>query len=286
METWLIFSIASIFFARFHNFSLKIAAEKHYDISIINIYSYIIATFIFWIYIIFNYKNIIFDNFIILFFLGLFNALLFFGSMFSRIESMKNIDTVIFFPLYKTIWPIFVTLISLFFFKENLEFKEIIWIVIWFSIPMLLITNSEKKKQKNLFLWIILVLVTVIFTSITCWFSKEVMIKWYDLIFYLFIVSVSWLFISLISYFYFKKKNKTLKTKGIFKFWIISWILHFASFLSFMLALNWNLAIVYTINSFSILIPIILSVIFYKEEMTYKKAFIIFLSIVSMLFFI
>ena len=58
------------------------------------------------------------------------------------------------------------------------------------------------------------------------------------------------------------------------------------SFLTFTKAVEWNLAIVYTINSFSILVPIILSVIFYKEEMTYKKAFVIFLSVISMLLFI
>jgi uncharacterized membrane protein len=50
--------------------------------------------------------------------------------------------------------------------------------------------------------------------------------------------------------------------------------------------MEWNLAIVSTITSFSILIPIVLSVIFYKEKMTYKKAFVIFLSIISIILFI
>jgi len=286
METWLIFAIISVFAAGFHNFTLKIAAEKHYDISVINIYSYAIATIIFWSYILFNYQNMIFDNFLIIFIIAILNSFFFFISMFSRIVSMKNIDTVIFFPLYKTMWPVLVTFVSIFFFWESLQLKEIIWIIIWIAIPLLLITNSEKKIQKNLFLWVVLVWVTALLTTITSWLSKEIMVKEYNLTLFLFLVSISWLIFSLISLLYFNKKKKTLKTKWIFKFWIISWFLHLASFLSFMLALKGNLAIAYTINSFSILIPIILSVIFYKEHFNLKKWLIIFLSIISIILFI
>lgn len=151
METWLIFAIISVFAAGLHNFTLKIAAEKQYDVSVINIYSYAIAAIIFWIYILFDYQNMVFDNFLIILTLAILNSFFFFLSMFSRIASMKNIDTVIFFPLYKTMWPILVTFVSIFLFWENLEFKEIIWIIVWITISLLLITNSEKKIQKNLF---------------------------------------------------------------------------------------------------------------------------------------
>jgi uncharacterized membrane protein len=63
-------------------------------------------------------------------------------------------------------------------------------------------------------------------------------------------------------------------------------IFHFLAFMTFQKALTGNLAVVFTINSFSILIPIILSIIFYKDHFNKKKAFVIALSIVSIILFI
>jgi uncharacterized membrane protein len=51
-------------------------------------------------------------------------------------------------------------------------------------------------------------------------------------------------------------------------------------------AVTWNFAVAFTINSFSILIPIILSIIFYWEHFNLKKWMVIVLSIVSILLFI
>ena len=50
------------------------------------------------------------------------------------------------------------------------------------------------------------------------------------------------------------------------------WIIHLIVFYVFTKAIEWNLAISYTINSFSILIfTIILLVIFYKEDNNFLK---------------
>gem|GEM_PF-6878766 len=46
-------------------------------------------------------------------------------SVFTRVESMRNIDTVIFYPLYKTFGPIMVTGVSILFFHETLSLNEI-----------------------------------------------------------------------------------------------------------------------------------------------------------------
>jgi multidrug transporter EmrE-like cation transporter len=64
------------------------------------------------------------------------------------------------------------------------------------------------------------------------------------------------------------------------------WVFHYTSFYCFTRALEGNLAVVFTINSFAILIPIILSIIFYKDHFNFKKAFVIALSIVSIILFI
>ena len=287
MEIWLIFAIISAFSAWIHNFLMKVMAEKNYDISIINIITYLVSVVFFSACLIYNYQDIDFSNWITVSVFGFLIAFFFYSSVFSRVKSMKNIDTVIFYPIYKTMWPIMVMLISLFFFWEKLTSFEFIWILFWVSIPLLLINKKESKKQENLFIWIIFIFVTALLTTIMIWFSKEVMVKEYDLILLFFANSVSGLFLAIVSnYFLNHRKKKKVKFKWLIKFWTLSWVIHLSSGVTMMLALKWNLAIAYTINSFSILIPIILSVIFYNEEMTYKKAFVIFLSIISMLFFI
>ena len=285
METWLIFAIISVFAAWFYNFTFKIAAEKNYDVSLMSIYSYVIMTILFWAYIIFI-NNINLNNIWIVILLALVNATFFFMSSLTRVRSMKNIDTVIFFPLYKTFWPIIVTIISIFFFKETLNIKEIIWIIIGITVPLLLITSTENKRQKNLFLWIILVLITAILTALTSSASKEIMVQWLSWSLYLFLTSIFWVFVSIISYKSKNNKNKKYNKEWFIKIAIINWILQFLAFASFMLALEWNLAIVFTINSFSILIPIILSIIFYKDHFNFKKWIVILLSIISILLFI
>jgi uncharacterized membrane protein len=49
---------------------------------------------------------------------------------------------------------------------------------------------------------------------------------------------------------------------------------------------QWDVAIVYKIISYSLFIPIILSVIFYKEKITVKKWVAFLLTIVSILLFV
>jgi len=287
METWLIFAIFSAFSAWIHNFLIKVMTEKKYDISYINIITYFISVIFFWIWIISDYKNIDFSNWWIISLFWFLIAFFFYSSVFSRVESMKNIDTVIFYPIYKTVWPIIVMLISLFLFWEKLSYIEFVWILFWISIPLILINKKENKKQKNLYRWIFFIFITAFITAIMMWISKEVMVRSYNLVILFFANSVSLLFLAILSsYFLNHRKKKKVKFKWLMRFWFLSWIVNLISGVSMMLALKWNLAIAYTINSFSILIPIILSVIFYNEEMTYKKAFVVFLSIISMLLFI
>ncbi|MCP4523756.1 MAG: EamA family transporter [Candidatus Gracilibacteria bacterium] len=271
MEIWLIFAIITVFTSGLHNFTLKVAAEKNYNVSVINIYSYLIGAIFLGFYLLFAGVEIDYSVLHIIALLALGNGLFFLLSVFSRIESMKNIDTIIFFPLYKTFGPILVTLVSLFFFKETLELKEIIGIIIGISVPLLLITSSENKRQKNLYLGVLFMLLTAFLTTITSGISKEVVLQDYNIITYLFLTSLFGLLFSVFSYFYSDKKKRKYHQGGIFKFSLISGILHLVTFFTFMGALEGNLAVVFTIVSFSILIPIILSIIFYNDHFNKKK---------------
>jgi multidrug transporter EmrE-like cation transporter len=121
---------------------------------------------------------------------------------------------------------------------------------------------------------------------------KQVSVLGLDIWLLVFISSLSWSIISAISYKSFKNQHKKkgidkkYSTKDIYKFSLILWFFNVISFYSFARALEGNLAIAFTINSFSILIPIILSIIFYKDHFDIKKGFVILLSIISIILFI
>lgn len=291
METRLIYAIILIFIWWIYNFILKIVAEKKYNIWDLAFYWYIIwiiisLIFIFW-------KNISIyslQNIWIIIFIWFFNSSLFILTLLTKVQGMRSIDTVLFFPIYKTIWPIIVTIFSLFVFWETLSLKEAIWIALWILVPLLLITKKEKMIQKNLSRWLAFVFLTAILTAFVSFWTKFAMDKWVNLEYLVLSICTFWAFFSYLynKFFYIKDvkniKNKT--TKWFIFFIIISWILNFFGFYLFALAMEWNLAIVFTVHSFSILIPIILSITFYKEHFDFKKLFVIFLSIISIILFI
>jgi len=207
-------------------------------------------------------------------------------SVNSRVASLKNIDTVIFYPLYKTFSPILITIASLVIFQEILSFREVIGIVVWISVPLLLLTKTEDRIQKNLYKGFIFMAITVILWSIASVMPKIAHVQNLNIdtfILWAFLTGV--LFSSWILLFQKPLWDKQFK-KAPYHFWIILGLSHFWGSYFFIHALTGNLAVVFTINSFSILVPIILSIIFYGEHFNLKKGIVIALSIVSILLFI
>lgn len=286
METWLIYAIASIFMGGIYSFQVKVAAHKNYNPSMVTGYGYLSGSVLSGMYFIYQGLSVI--NFWIIFGLALVNTIFYFLSTLTRMESMKNIDSVIFFPIFKTVWPILATLVWLFMFHETLTRVEILWIFLWIVVPLMLITVHENTRQKNLKKGILLLVLTALLTIVSLISLKQIHILHLDVSLFLFLSMTQGYFISVFSHHMLKKKHKYKKynTKNMVKFGVCMGLFQYISFYCFTQALSWNLAIVFTINSFAILIPIILSVIFYKEHFNMKKAFVIALSVVSILLFI
>lgn len=288
MDIFVIWALISAITSWCYNFGFKVITQRWYSTYFSSLLSYSVATFL-------SFCFLIVDNFsgfqnISLFWILVFafwNIFFFYLSVISRIESMRNIDNVIFYPLYKTFWPIGVTLISLFYFQEILNLKETIGIILWIIIPLLLITKSEVKRQKNLFLWLVLMFITSLISTIPPIFVKLSNNAGYDTMTYIFLSFLMWVVFSYFGYVYEKKKlKKPMNQKGVYKFGIIIWFFHFITFYAFVKAFEGNIAIAFTINSFAILIPIVLSIFFYGEHFNFKKAFVVFLSIISIFLFI
>lgn len=288
METWLFYAILSALTGGLYNFTYKVIAQREYDTHLSTIYSYATATLLSGIFCIYTGAfSVSYNVFFISLLFSVINISFFYISVISRVESMKNIDTVIFFPLYKTFGPIFVTLLSVFYFREALSFQDLIGIMVGITVPLMLITKTENRIQKNLFLWVMLVLLTAVVTSISSSATKMIYVKEGSPEIFLFLSLFIGTLYSLLAYhFHSKKSHKKYKREGILKFSVITWFIHVFAFFTFIKALEGNLAVAFTINSFSILIPIILSIIFYGEHFNLKKGIVIVLSIVSVLLFI
>jgi multidrug transporter EmrE-like cation transporter len=259
---------------------------RNYDISLLSVYSYAFWSIGALWYML--YDGFDFSNFILIAIMSTINVVFYFSSILTRVESMKNIDSVIFFPIFKTIGPIFITGLSFFYFWESLSLKEIIGIIIGISVPLLLISAHENKRQIYMKRWIIFLVITVLLTLVSTSMLKQMQIQNLNVPLFVFLTSLIGVPVSYIKYKYSSKKIwwQKYKTKWLlaFSFWV--GLLHLLSFVTFLLALTGNLAVVFTINSFWILIPIVLSIIFYKDHFNLKKAIVIALSIISILLFL
>jgi len=289
MELWIIYAILSAIAAGGYNFMLKVIAERHYDTNLVTCYGYIVGAVVWGLYLLYTswWKVFTFEEVLFVSLLAFGNVFFFSLSILSRVESMRNIHTVIFFPLYKTFGPIMVTAVSIFFFRESLTPKEILGIIVGITVPLMLITKTENQVQKNLFKWVVLVVVTAVLTTFSTASAKWVTFEGYSVDLFIFLSFVFGVVFSFITYYFHSRhSHKKYINIWLWKFSLLVGIVHITSFILFAKALVWNLAIVFTINSFSILIPIILSIFFYWEHFNLKKGIVIALSIVSILLFI
>ena len=286
IHTWFIFALLSALFAGLHAFTQKMAVERGYSSTVINILntavSAMLATSVVLYLGVGTSKALLYGLF-----LGALNgAMHMFGSII-RMDGLRYVDTAIFFPLYKTIGPIFTVIFGVLFFKEWFSANEMIGIVLGIVIPLLLIHKSEKTRQANLYKGLLFVVLSALFTAISATVAK----------FSTGMIGNVFLFVAashafgalsgLVSYKAGSRSNvfKPFKDKSVIQLGVLGGVLQFATFSCFMFAFkNGSLAIVYTINSFYILIPIILSIIFYKEHFNLRKALAIGLSILAILF--
>lgn len=282
MESWFIYTLLSVFLAGLFSFSSKISVEKKHNPWLVTFFSMSTATMCWIIY--FMITKWTSSNLFLEISLWIANWLLYLITNVTRIKSLNYIDTSVYFPIYKSIWPILILLITVLIFSESFNSKESIWIILWILVPLLLISKKSNNKDiKKWLFYMIIWLLTATWAAVTVkiWTIYEANMLLYA-VFSLFSGTI-W------SYFFIKKKNKKnisyslLKIKRI---WFITWVLNFFAFYFFIKAieLNGSLWLVYVFQSLYIIIPIILSIIIYKEHFDFKKFIAIILTIASIYF--
>lgn len=281
MEPRFIYAILSTISTWLFSFFQKISVEQNHNPALVTFYSLTLAA-IFWL-IYLPISGTPLWNIWLWLLLWIVNWFLYFITTITRIKSLNYIDTSIYFPIYKWLAPIFIVLIWLYYFWEILTTKEFIWVALWILVPVILIwrnkkSNNTSKWIKFLFIW--LLASTIAAATIKLWTNG-----WVNIIVYM---TVSLITGSIAAFVLHKKRNKKtsysiIKIKRI---WILTGVFQFLWFYFLLKAIEiWNnLWVSFTMQSLYIIIPIILSIIFYREHFDKKKFIAIILTLSSIFF--
>ena len=287
MELWFVYAVASAITGRLYAFVQKVASAKDLNSTLIASYSAGIAG-------VFGLVTAVFTsgfsdwNYLIIAYAFICGALYVVGAI-TRLDALKYIDSTIFFPLYKLLGPLVAIGFGFLFFQEY--FSSIEWLGIFLSVtvPLLLVSKSEKGRQSNLTKGLWLLVLCSVFTAASTAVGKAGADLFVNLLMF-----VGWTnffsFLFGMGLFGFTQRKKSIKqpiaesaNMQVFILVCISGIFQFLTTLFLTLGYaHGTLGLVYTINSLYILIPIVLSILFYKEHWNARKAIAIILSILAL----
>lgn len=203
-----------------------------------------------------------------------------------RIESLKYIDSVIYFPINKVLGPLLIVIAGIFWFADSLTLQQYIGIAFSLSVPLLLLSAVEHHRQRNLRLGVIFLITSTVLTSVSVLFAKEGLIRVTDVFFILGISQVAGtLFSASIML-----KQKGMRTmvahidrRDVLLGCITGLLGFFSSFTLFEAIGRGYLSLVYVIHAHYILIPIVLSVWWYGEHINVRKMIAIVISCLAII---
>ena len=172
---------------------------------------------------------------------------------------------------------------------EQLSGFNILGFIIWVIVIFILSGFQFNKWLKIHKKWVIALVFTIIWVIASNVFFKSIVaeINIHDFMILKFSIS----FCCILLYIFFRKRYTDFNKKGFKKalpYALISCTLFVAHFLYFLpnMYLLWPLSLSYKILSYSLLVPIILSVIFLWEKLNKRKVFALILTIISIALFI
>lgn len=193
---------------------------------------------------------------------------------FLRIESLKFIDSVLYFPINKILGPILVVLAGVFAFGDSLSPVQYIGIGLSLMVPMLLVSQSEHHRQNNLRKGVMLLVVSTAITSLAIVIAKESYSFGAVVMFLLFASQIGGVMVSTALFGY---QNKSLHFPSIVSrrditLGMLAGTLGFLSYFSLLTAMSTGyISLVYVIHAHYILIPIILSVWMHNDHIDARK---------------
>lgn len=288
METRLIFAIIAMLISGIYGFLQKVDVESAISRSTFIMYSWICMFFYATLYLILTGTKLSFEPIVL--WTAVINWTVYSIVFHYRLKSLKFLDTSTFFINYRILSSILLMFVWMIFWNEIISTKEYLWIFLWFITFFLLMEKKYKwESDKKLWKWYAYLMVWVVWVSILQSLQKNFAIHDYSYPSYLF---YSWIVGSINTYLLKAKdenlkKILTIKDKKTILFLFFAGIIFTLYTLTWYLWIKfwWNMVVVYKIISYSLFIPIILSMIFYWEKITMKKALAFILTIISIWLF-
>ncbi len=289
LESWFLYAIGSFFVVGIYGFLQKVEAESTLNTNSFIVYAHLGCIIFPMIYLLYSWESFIFDYKILAF--AFWINMLYVLALQARIRSLRVLTSSAFFVNYRIGSSILLIVLGQIIFWEIISIREYIWILIGFIIFYLLLEKKKKSaKKREMRIWYLYLLVWIILTA-TIWLlmKKFLIISHNDVMSYIFAAGLAGIFWTLLV----KGKDSfsdvliVKKKKHILFLVFTTVIFTFGVFLNLSaIGKWWDLAIVYKILSYSLFIPIILSVIVYKEKIWIKQIIAFILTIVSILLFI
>lgn len=203
-----------------------------------------------------------------------------------RIESLKFIDSVIYFPINKMLGPLAVVIAGVALFGDALDLRQYVGIALSLTVPLLLLSAVEHHRQRNLRAGLIFALVSTFLTAVSVLLSKEGLMRGPDIFFMLGMSQVAGTTCSALIMF----RQKGVRTmvshidrRDVMLGFVTGLIAFVSSFTLFKAFTTGYVSLVYVIQAHYILIPIILSVWWYREHINVRKAAAIVVSSLALI---
>ena len=284
METWFILAILSLFFSGTFVFVQKYGVENSLDIRIFTRWlqwGQLISALIMW-----GVLGFSTDDFVLISLLSIATGVIYLFVHLSRARSLENIDTTIFFPINKFLGPGIVAFVGVTVLGDSLGGWEYLGVALGLLVPLLLLDRFESSRQKNLKRGLQWLVIGTLISACGIFVSRAGALSAGDIWYFVFLQAVVG-----VALLYVRRRGEDAPDdvqleKKVILFGLLGGVVNAMSIYCILKAFETGLvSVIYTINSFYILIPIILSVIIYKEHMNLRKALAIGLSIVAVIFF-
>jgi len=288
MEIWFISAVLGAIFAGFSNFFFKVAASRGYNAEVFSLYGGLSGTILTGSIIFFIDTSLFNFNFFtgIVLLTGMVASL----ANIIKVYALRHIDSTIFFPLFKLLSPALAIIFGIIWFSESFSALEWTGMIIGLIVPLLLITKVENRRQNDLKAGLILVVIISLISAVAAAMNKFAIDSDVYVMSGLFYTSFGVFLGTIITIIHKKGIGSLIKhvhDDTSFELLFYTSLRSTLTNLSFGLTLyafsqNGTLGIVQTVHSMYILIPIVLSIIFYKEHWNLQKAIAIVLSVLSL----
>ncbi len=288
MEEWFVYTIAATGIYGVINFIYKIAAEHNLPSPKIVNRSATTISILSLLIILATQSE--FTNLQQILFFAVINSAFFGLGSIVKIQSLKYIPSSFVFPITK-MNSAFLLIYALFIFSEKPTISQWTGILISFVILAYISLNISKEKtevkdKKKQRMGLIFALLAAFSTSISMLAGKFASTEVPKLNFIFISYSFVMIYTLIINKTLYRKRAKPTKLvkKKILYFGIIIGLLNFTGYFFVLSAFETGpLSLIQGISSNSFIIPIILSVIVFKEKFDYKNAIVVALAIFSIL---